>query len=100
MKRGAGLNPAQAASVLRALARIDRPLRLARPPEGSSTSVVDTRRLRFGLGLVLTGIFLLVFCTFLPADGRRGWFVAAACIVFLVGIWHVDRPAKRERSSE
>ena len=92
MKKGAGLDAGQRAAVLRALSRIDRPLRLLRPPSTPD----DRKRIRFGFGTVAVGIFLLIFCTFLPPDTRRIWFIAAACLTFIVGAWHVEVPAKRD----
>jgi len=52
---------------------------------------------RFGASLLFVGVFDLLFCIFLPSDGRRGWFVAAGCLVFFVGVWFVDRANKKLR---
>lgn len=97
MKKGAGLDDSQRAAVLRALSKIDRPLRLLRPIGSNRSGTGDAKRTRFGFGTMAVGIFLLVLCAFLPPDARRGWFIAAACLTFFVGVWHVDIPSSTRK---
>ena len=97
MKKGTGLDDGQRAAVLRALSKIDRPLRLLRPPGSNRSGTGDAKRIRFGFGTMAVGIFLLILCVFLPPDARRGWFIAAAFLTFFVGVWHVDIPSSTRK---
>lgn len=100
MKKRPGLDDGQRAAVLRALSKLDRPLRLLPTRESNPSGAVDAKRIRFGFGTMAVGIFLLAFCAFLPPDARRGWFIAAACLTFFVGVWHVDIPSSTRKNSK
>lgn len=61
--------------------------RLSRASE--DVAAVD-RRWKFGISTVLFGIFLLIFCTFLPMDLRRGILIGYAIILAIIGFWDMD----------
>lgn len=52
------------------------------------------KRWQFGLSMVLLGFFLLVLCSYFPDDSRRYMFLAFSVIVFVAGIWDMDRGNK------
>ena len=47
-------------------------------------------RWRFGLSMVLLGVFLLIFCIFLPPDSRRVMFVIFSFVLLGLGLWDMD----------
>lgn len=61
---------------------------------GSSPKFSATIRWRFGLSMVLLGIFTLALCGFLPSDSRRLLFVGCSTILLVVGLWDMDRGNK------
>jgi len=69
------------------------------PPVSERDAPLTVAQWRFGIALLLLGIFFLGFCFFLPNDARRWMFVAMACLVVLVGVWFADRANKKLRST-
>lgn len=62
--------------------------------ESGTIEAALQRRWRFGVSVVLVGTFLLSFCTYLPPDPRQGMFVAYSVILFILGLWDMDRANK------
>lgn len=63
-------------------------------PRSIKGDVAVQRRWQFGIATALFGIFLLIFCIFLPVDLRRGMLVGYAVILFIVGAWDMDEANK------
>lgn len=73
---------------------------------GQSRSAVDAHcaatawserasaRWRFGVSMVLLGVFLLAFCNLLPQDAHRPMFVSFSLALFTLGLWDMDRGNK------
>lgn len=61
-----------------------------------SSGVSSQRRWRFSVSMVLLGIFLLIFCMFLPADSRRVMFIIFSVVLLIVGLWGMDKANKEE----
>lgn len=60
------------------------------PPAGG-----NPKRYRFGVGLILVGIFELVLVAALPSDNRRWLFIAFSWVTALAGAWQIDKAKKR-----
>lgn len=63
---------------------------------GITESVSTQRQWRFSISMVLLGIFLLIFCMFLPADSRRIMFIIFSITLLIVGLWGMDKANKEE----